>query len=67
MLPGEKFLDYRLSLPPKLGQFGTVNLYDFAYHAGNVAGDDYFEYINIETMNGVRREVRVRNTVHILP
>jgi hypothetical protein len=65
--PGIKFLAFRLTVPPKLGQFGTASLYDFAYRAGNVAGDDYFEYTSINLVNGVKRDVRIRNVVHVLP
>jgi hypothetical protein len=62
-----KFVAIRTTLPPKLGQFGKASIMEMAYRAGNVAGDDYFEYVSTEIENGVKRDLRIRNTVHITP
>jgi hypothetical protein len=54
--------------PPKLGRFGKATIFYMAYRAGNKAGDDYFEYVSTEIAGGgVKRDFRMRNTVHILP
>ena len=42
-------------------------MFDMAYHSGNAAGDDYFEYISTERVGGVQKDMRVRNVVHITP
>lgn len=63
-----KLISMRVSVKPKLGQFGQSSVYEFAYRSGNVAGDDYFEYISVQAArNGPAKEYRVRNVVHITP
>ena len=63
-----KLVSMRVKVPPKLGQFGQTSVYEFAYRSGNVAGDDYFEYISVEQpKNGPPEDHRVRNVVHITP
>jgi len=63
-----KLVSVRITVRPRLGQFGSASMSEWAYRAGNVAGDDYFEYISAESLNGgPRRNYRVRNVVHVTP
>jgi hypothetical protein len=65
---GMKLVAIKITVPPKLGQFGSASISDLAYRAGNVAGDDYFEYNSIQSFNGgPARDHRTRNVVHITP
>jgi hypothetical protein len=58
----------KITVRPKLGQFGSASVSERAYRAGNVAGNDYFEYISTESLNGgTPRDYRVRNVVHVTP
>jgi hypothetical protein len=63
-----KLISVKITVRPKLGQFGSASISEWAYRAGNVAGNDYFEYISTESFNGSSpRDYRVRNVVHITP
>jgi hypothetical protein len=66
-LGGRIYVSQRISVAPKLGQFGKAFLLEMAYRAGPKAGDDYFEYISTEIDNGTRHDWRIRNVVHITP
>jgi hypothetical protein len=58
----------KITVRPKLGRFGSASISEWAYRAGNVVGDDYFEYISTESFQGgPPREYRVRNVVHVTP
>jgi hypothetical protein len=41
---GMTLVSMKIAIRPKLGQFGSASISE--YRAGNVAGDDYFEYIS---------------------
>jgi hypothetical protein len=63
-----KLISIRVTVQPKLGRFGAASVLEFAYRAGNVAGDDYFEYMSLQSFNGGKpKEYRSRNVVHITP
>jgi hypothetical protein len=63
-----KLYSMKVTVPPKLGRFGSASVSESAYRAGNIPGDDYFEYISTEqTANGTKTDIRVRNVVHITP
>lgn len=65
---GMELVSMKITIRPKLGKFGSASISELAYRAGNVAGDDYFEYISTQTFNGgPPRDYRVRNVVHITP
>ncbi|MBI5130437.1 MAG: hypothetical protein HZA66_13420 [Rhodopseudomonas palustris] len=64
-IAGRELLSVRITMRPKLGRFGTASVSQMAYQAGSRPGDDYFEYISTEIINGARKEFRVRNVVHI--
>jgi len=65
---GMKLVGIKITVRPKLGKFGSASLSDLAYRAGNVAGNDYFEYDSIQSFNGgPPRDHRTRNVVHITP
>lgn len=65
---GMKLISIKIAIRPKLGQFGSASISELAYRAGNVAGDDYFEYISTQSFNGgPPREYRNRDVVHITP
>jgi len=65
---GMALVSMGITLRPKLGQFGSASISELAYRAGNVAGDDYFEYISTQSFNGgPPRDYRTRNVVHITP
>jgi hypothetical protein len=63
-----KLYSMKVTVPPKRGRFGSVSISESAYRAGNIPGDDYFEYISTElTANGTKEDFRIRNVVHITP
>jgi hypothetical protein len=63
-----KLYSMKVTVPPKRGKFGSASISESAYRAGNIPGDDYFEYISTElTANGTKTDIRVRNVVHITP
>lgn len=63
-----KLYSMKVTVPPRLGRFGSASISDSAYRAGNIPGDDYFEYISSElTANGMKEDFRIRNVVHITP
>jgi hypothetical protein len=65
---GMKLVSMKTTVRPKLGQFGSASISELAYRAGNIAGDDYFEYISTQSFNGgPPRDYRTRNVVHITP
>ena len=65
---GMSLVSMKITVRPKLGQFGSASISDLAYRAGNVAGDDYFEYISTQSLNGgAPHDYRTRNVVHITP
>ncbi|MGA9301406.1 MAG: hypothetical protein WBV83_14980 [Bradyrhizobium sp.] len=65
---GMSLVSMKITVRPKLGRFGTASMSDLAYRAGNVAGDDYFEYISTQSFNGgAPHDYRTRNVVHITP
>jgi hypothetical protein len=65
---GMKLVSMKITVRPKLGQFGSASISELAYRAGNVAGDDYFEYISVQSLNGgPPRDYRTRNVVHVTP
>ena len=65
---GMKLVSMKTTVRPKLGQFGSASISELAYRAGNVAGDDYFEYISTQSFNGgPPHDYRARNVVHITP
>ena len=65
---GMKLVAMKITVRPKLGRFGSTSITEFAYRAGNVAGDDYFEYNSIQSFNGgAPRDYRTRNVVHVTP
>jgi hypothetical protein len=65
---GMKLVSMKITIRPKLGQFGSASISELAYRAGNVAGDDYFEYISTQSFNGgTPRDYRTRNVVHVTP
>ena len=65
---GMKLVSIRTSVRPKLGKFGTANIEELAYRAGNTAGDDYFEYVSVQSFNGgPPRDYITKNFVHITP
>jgi hypothetical protein len=65
---GMKLVSMKITVRPKLGQFGSASISELAYRAGNVAGDDYFEYISTQSFNGgTPRDYPTRNVVHITP
>lgn len=65
---GMSLISMKVTVRPKLGQFGSASISDLAYRAGNVPGDDYFEYISTQSFNGgPPRDYRTRNVVHITP
>jgi hypothetical protein len=65
---GMTLVSMRITLRPKLGQFGSASISELAYRAGNVAGDDYFEYISTQSFNGgPPSDYRVHNVVHVTP
>ena len=58
----------RVTVPPKRGRFGSASISESAYRAGNIPGNDYFEYISTELLaNGTKEDFRIRNVVHITP
>jgi len=58
----------KVTVRPKLGRFGSFSISESAYRAGNMPGDDYFEYISTElTANGTKKDFRIRNVVHVTP
>lgn len=62
-----KMVGVKLAVPPKRGKFGSANIHELAYRAGDVPGDDYFEYISIESVGGKIQNFRIKNAVHITP
>ena len=60
-------VEVKLAVPPKRGKFGSANIYELAYRAGDMPGDDYFEYVSTERVGGNLRKFRIKNTVHITP
>ena len=65
---GMKLVSMKITVRPKLGQFGSASISELAYRAGNVAGDDYFEYISTQSLNGgAPHDYRTRNVVHVTP
>jgi hypothetical protein len=63
-----ELISMRITVRPKLGRFGSASISDLAYRAGNVVGDDYFEYISVQSFNGgPPRDYPTRNVVHITP
>jgi hypothetical protein len=65
---GMKLVSMKVTIRPKLGQFGSASISELAYRAGNVVGDDYFEYISTQSLNGgTPRDYRARNVVHVTP
>jgi hypothetical protein len=62
-----KLVSIKIIVKPKLGRFASASLAEWAYRAGNVAGNDYFEYITTETLGGIPKDYRVRNVVHVTP
>ena len=63
-----KLISVKITVRPKLGQFGSASISEWAYRAGNVSGNDYFEYVSTESFNGgPPRDYRVRNVVHVTP
>jgi hypothetical protein len=65
---GMKLVSMKITVRPKLGQFGSASATDFAYRAGTVVGDDHFEYTSTESQNGgPALDYPTINIVHITP
>jgi hypothetical protein len=67
-IPGSKLVSIKITVQPKLGEFGSASATDMAYRAGSVVGDDHFEYTSTESQNGgPALDYPTINVVHITP